>query len=67
MTTPDLFGTDEAFSVADLASEARRELDMRRQVYPRMVAAGRLASATAERRIALQASIVRVLSAMVPP
>lgn len=55
----DLFGwTNE-----DLAKEADRELEMRRKLYPKWVADGRMSQDIATRRINLMAAIADRLRA----
>lgn len=47
------------FSTKDKLSCARRELEMRKMVYPRRVASGRMTSYQEAREIALMAAIVQ--------
>ena len=54
----------ETFPLTELVAEARRELLMRNQIYPRMIREETLAPLTAERRIALQEAIVATLAAL---
>ena len=51
-----------AIPVTALIAEAQRELDMRRQVYWARVRAGQMRQADAEKRIALMAAIVKLLT-----
>lgn len=46
------------FSDADKFAEAKRELAMRRRVYPNLVGRGKLSQADADRRIALMEAIM---------
>lgn len=48
--------------IAEMVAEARRELALRRQVYPRLVASGRLKADEATRRISLMEAIVTRLT-----
>lgn len=48
----------------DQVAEAKRELGLRRSVYPRWVADGRMNQQTAARRLALQEAIVATLTAL---
>lgn len=57
MTTGRLF----PYSAAELAAEARRELEMRRRVYPRWVAAGRMSQEQADKKIDLMRAIAENL------
>lgn len=60
-----LFGTIAPADVSDgaIIAELERELKLRRSVYPRWVAAGKLNAETAERRIVLfEAAIMRFLA-----
>jgi hypothetical protein len=50
------------FSVADLITEAQRELDLRRQFYWSRVRAGKMRRAEADKRIALMQAIVKRLT-----
>ena len=50
------------FPVADLITEAQRELDLRRQYYWRRVRAGRMRQIEADQRIALMEAIVKRLT-----
>lgn len=47
----------ERFTARELADEARREAFVRRRVYPRQVAAGRMTQADADRRIDMMEAI----------
>jgi len=53
------------FSLEALLAEARRELLMRQQVYPRLVRSETLPEAQAARQLALQEAIVALLAALV--
>jgi hypothetical protein len=53
---PDLFGDKITFR--DKEQCARRELDMRRRVYPRWVANGKMTQDQADREIELMAAIL---------
>lgn len=61
MSTPDALPSD-LYRIHELVAEAARELGMRREVYPRLVARGSLAPAEARRRIDLMEAIVRRLT-----
>mgnify|MGYP000257830688 CR=1 FL=1 len=50
------------FPVADLITEAQRELDLRRQYYWRRVRAGRMRQDDADKRITLMEAIVKRLT-----
>lgn len=52
----DLFSA-EGFPVAALADCARREVAKRKSVYPRLIAAGKLTQAKADREIELMQAI----------
>ncbi len=54
---PDLFPTTNA----DIVAELRREIGMRRQVYPRQVEQGRLSQDAMDRRIALMERAVEIV------
>lgn len=62
----DLFGNTSAgadrFTNRELAEEARREAFLRRRVYPRWVADGRLSQQDADRRIEMMEVIATRLS-----
>ena len=45
-------------------AEVEREIAMRRQVYPRQVASGRMKQGVAERRIATMEAILMMLQAL---
>ncbi|BEV44373.1 hypothetical protein [Afipia carboxidovorans] len=49
--------TEAKFTDDEKAAEAERELRMRKQVYPRRVADGRMTQADADRKIAIMAEI----------
>lgn len=51
------------FQVAELAEEARREVAMRKRVYPRWVEGGRMTQAKADRGLALMEAIAEKLEA----
>lgn len=53
---------DPRFTDRELIEEAQRESYMRRRVYPKQVAAGRLTQADADRRIDLMEAIATRLS-----
>ncbi len=46
------------FPIEDLVACARRELALRRRVYPRLIACDRMTEANAEREIDLMAAIL---------
>jgi hypothetical protein len=48
-------------STDDMLAAARRELNMRKRVYPRWVEAGRITQVKADHEIACMESIVQVL------
>lgn len=50
------------FTALELVTEARRELKLRRQVYPNRVHTGRLSQRQADRQIAMQEAIVEILT-----
>lgn len=52
-----------AFTMDELAREARRELAMRERLYPGWVEAGRMKIDDAERRIAMMEAIAEILGA----
>ena len=52
-----------SFTLAELAREAEREVDMRRQVYRRQVAMGHMTQETAYRKIAIMETIAEKLAA----
>ena len=54
---------DDGFTAADLADCAEREVRQRQRFYPRLIASGRMAQATAERQTALMQAIARKLRA----
>ena len=49
-------------TLADMAREAEREVALRRRVYPRWVAEGRMKAHHAERQIALMEAIAAELA-----
>ena len=49
------------FDILALVKCARRELEFRRRVYPRLIGEGRLSAQTAEREIELMKAIVENL------
>lgn len=51
-------------TLGDLLAEARRELAMRRRVYPRQVAAGRLTQSKADEYIKRQEATLRLLAGL---
>ena len=53
---------DPRFTDRELIEEAQRESYMRRRVYPKQVAAGRLTQADADRRIDMMEAIATRLS-----
>jgi hypothetical protein len=52
---------ENRFTLRELAAEARREVAMRRNVYPRFVTAGKLEQAQADRQIEMMEEIVEFL------
>ena len=48
-------------TIAEEIAELERELGMRRHVYPRLVGAGKMPQAKADRQIALMASAIESL------
>lgn len=48
-----LTGHDAPISLRDMAAECRREVEMRRHVYPKRVADGRMSQGACDRRIAV--------------
>jgi hypothetical protein len=54
---PDLFSSDK-ITFRDKEACARRELEYRKRVYPRWIAAGKLKQAEADRQIEIMAAIV---------
>lgn len=54
-------GTAYTFDLQELAEEAKREYQMRREVYPKLVRNGRLTWDEAERRIASMKAIWKYL------
>lgn len=53
-------------SITDQLASARRELKMRRRVYPNWVSTGRLRQDTADHEIACMDAIVRTLEGLAP-
>jgi hypothetical protein len=53
--------TEQPITLTDMVAEAKRELAMRRRVYPRWVEDGRMKPHQAERQIAALAAIVAEL------
>lgn len=51
--------SDPTFSASEIAEELEREVRMRERVYTRQVAAGELAQATADRRLAIMRAAAR--------
>ena len=49
------------FTAAELAAEARRELVLRKRVYPNRVHTGRMTAKQAQRQIALMEAIIERL------
>jgi hypothetical protein len=47
----------EKFTMHDMLTEIERELAQRRRVYPRLIAAGKMSQATADRQIAIMEAI----------
>ena len=59
----DMFsGSEHPISPRDMADEARREVDLRKRVYPRMIASGKLKEGAAARQIAVMQAIADKLS-----
>ncbi|MGH1574315.1 hypothetical protein ACRAWG_31295 [Methylobacterium sp. P31] len=54
---------DSAFTAADLADCAEREVRQRQRVYPRLVESSRMTQAVADRQTALMQAIARKLRA----
>lgn len=54
--------SERLYTNATLAECARREAKMRRRVYPRWVASGRMSQAKADEEIAMMEAIVRRLA-----
>jgi len=63
VTEPDLFPTLRVADVTNqhMLDEISRELKMRRRVYPRLVAQGKLAGPTADLRIKILLAIQKVI------
>lgn len=53
-------------SITDQLASARRELKLRRRVYPQWVATGRLRQDTADHEIACMEAIVATLEGLAP-
>jgi hypothetical protein len=51
------------FTTAELVAEAKRELTLRKRVYPNRVFAKRMSQRAADRQIALMIDIIAVLEA----
>lgn len=49
------------FTIAEMIREVEREISLRRRVYPRWVAQGRLTQAAADKQIAIMEAVVRWL------
>jgi hypothetical protein len=49
------------FSIDSMIVEVRREITMREQVYPNLVAGNKLTQATSDRRIGIMHAILRML------
>jgi hypothetical protein len=49
--------SDEKFTFADKLAEVKREIAMRKNVYPAFIARGRLTQEQAERHIAVMSAI----------
>lgn len=49
------------FSTLELIKETEREIEMRRHVYPKRVAAGSMTKADADRKIAMAEAILGIL------
>ena len=58
MTTP---------TIQEQLAAARREVAMRRRVYPRWVESGRMSQHTADHEMACMVAIVETLRGLVPP
>jgi hypothetical protein len=59
----DLFtGNDAPITIRDMAEECRREVTLRRRVYPRWVTAGKLKQGDADRRIAVMEAAADLLT-----
>ena len=54
------------FAIEDLVKEAKRELSLRKRVYPGWCASGKLNRSQADRQIALQEAIVAELEKSLP-
>lgn len=54
-------------TLTDQLAAARRELGMRRRVYPRQVASGRMTQAAADHEIACMQAIVDTLAGLIGP
>jgi hypothetical protein len=52
--------------IPEMIAETKRELTMRRRVYPRLVGRGTMTAADAERRIAVMQIILDTLEALAP-
>lgn len=57
MTQTEAFGV----TVAEMIAELRRELAMRRSVFPRLVGAGKIAQSQADRRILIFEELLELL------
>jgi hypothetical protein len=53
-------------STTDILQELRRELAMRRKLYPKWVSTGRLPKATAEHRMAVLESAIELIESTEP-
>lgn len=58
----DTLGHTERFHVRELIAEVRREIRMRRSVYPKWVRAGRMDQVEADRQIDLMEAVERRLT-----
>lgn len=61
---PDLFD-NRAVPLIDQLAAAKRELNMRREVYPRRVRSGAMTASLAERETHAMEAIVKTLQALV--
>jgi hypothetical protein len=62
----DLF-QGEPVPLAEMVAEAKRELHLRRSVYPRRVSAGKMRQSQADRAIMVQQAIIEVLQRLNAP
>lgn len=59
----DLFGGTLPIPVTAQLAEVEREITLRRRVYPRWIATGRLSQAAADRQIAMMEAVAMTLRA----